>query len=133
MKRRIRLTESDLHRVIKESVRKILNETNEMTEEYGWVIGRLNSGHIIESYRGVPNFFNSKEDALNDGLKHLAKHRDNFSGNQGVYLQLYKVEYINDYPHAVDLYEPIATNEFKEYIVIYYLDNGEKKTRHVKW
>ena len=34
MKRRIRLTESDLHRIIKESVRKVLKENQEITLEW---------------------------------------------------------------------------------------------------
>ena len=36
MKRRIRLTESSLHRIIKESVRRILRENEARNEEQDW-------------------------------------------------------------------------------------------------
>ena len=35
MKRRIRLTEGDLHRIVKESVNRVLNESNSLLSELG--------------------------------------------------------------------------------------------------
>lgn len=40
MKKQIRLTEGDLHRIVKESVKNVLNEVGK-TPEWQWLLGRL--------------------------------------------------------------------------------------------
>lgn len=89
MKRRIRLSERDLHRVIKESVKRILREQEEQ-EKYYWSISELrpssaNNGEF-ESYACVEDSatsndatqdcFATPDEAYSDGLEQL-KYYDN--------------------------------------------------------
>ncbi len=62
MKQRVRLTESDLHRIVKESIKKILRENSReksrMIKEGGHLYHKDEDGNVCtnskETYRGVP-------------------------------------------------------------------------------
>ena len=51
MKRRIRLTESDLHRIIKESVKRILKESNGLFDVY--TNDHMQNAPVFVSYNGT--------------------------------------------------------------------------------
>ncbi len=69
MKKLIRLTESDLHRIIKESVNKILNEVGE-TEDGQDVLGRLAAKKSTSGdYDGYSNVMDYARQKRNGDLK----------------------------------------------------------------
>ena len=77
MKKTIRLSESDLHRVIKESVKRILREQEEQGKYY-WIIKewepskwRSNEYDVVGEIDHSESFFNSPEDAYSEGLQRL--------------------------------------------------------------
>lgn len=83
MKQRIRLTEGQLNRVIRESVRRIIKESLD-TPPYYWSISRCNGEweHIdcIEdsatSHDASADKFSTPDEAYADGLKNLKFYND---------------------------------------------------------
>ena len=98
MARTIRLTESDLHRVIKESVRRILNEGD---REYNEFIGKANDldneakFDFIEEHYGKENVYrdlvmwmlnsDSCENFLNYELEQCAPKKDYLTQVRDIY------------------------------------------------
>lgn len=77
MKKTIRLTESDLHRVIAESVKRILREQEEQ-EKYYWRIMEWepskweNSEYdVVDEIEWSQSFYNTPEEAYSKGLQRL--------------------------------------------------------------
>lgn len=79
MKRTIRLTESGLHRVIEESVKRILREAQEQIE-YVWNIfvgtEEYGSDKRFDVVEHSNNTFSSPDEAYADGLGHLQNYND---------------------------------------------------------
>lgn len=63
MKRRIKLTESDLHNIIKESVKKILKEESDFLTDFDWV-SDFRDGIALVELNGKCNFINQNGDIL---------------------------------------------------------------------
>ena len=61
MKRKVRLTEGDLHRIIKESVKRVLRE----------------GGHLMNSYRVDIHLPNSGDDINNEYFDNKAERKSN--------------------------------------------------------
>ena len=100
MKRRIRLTESDLHRVIKESVNQILNEV------LGWTLEESDitvvndesdgkpymvriwsgSGYLLPAFKA---FANNEQDALEHVVAYLDNEGENYLFADKEYSQAY--------------------------------------------
>jgi hypothetical protein len=59
MKKRIRLTESDLHQIVKESVRKVLNESITLQDDI------RNYFELDKEYDGSANMANARINLLN--------------------------------------------------------------------
>lgn len=100
--RLIRLTESDLHRIVKESVNKILNEYGN-TPEGQFMLGRLGERNkkIYGDDRGVDQYALDKRNA-NDAK--LSKERmelayDNGGMNQYQYMDAIDRNYDRDIDH----------------------------------
>lgn len=111
VKQRIRLTESQLHRVIKESVKRVLNEAASYEHEppYYWSISRCNedfeSLECVEdsatSHDASKDEFDTPEEAYKDGLRNLQYYNDDFycvevyfftSSGAGGYVEGYRAE-----------------------------------------
>ena len=93
MKRRIRLTESDLHRVIKESVNTVLNERKKLSNPKKWNIDGVEYEETNQIKGGGawhPGYrFKDHESHLPERLKRYRKRKDGYR-----YAQSYE-----SYPH----------------------------------
>jgi len=69
MKKIIRLTESDLHRIIKESVKRILREEDFGSMDGGGDIGPIEDGVDEEEIAGTPNAAQSEPFTVPFGKK----------------------------------------------------------------
>ena len=65
MSKRIRLTESDLHRVVKESVNKIINES-QYQDSYDWTLRALNRRLKKHSIEDVVSFAEQELQFMDD-------------------------------------------------------------------
>ena len=131
-KKLIRLTESDLHRIVKESVQRILKETQEVAEEYGWVIGDYFSGLDVDHpFETSEELFKSKNEALNDGIKHFVKYKDYCSRGHDSGLMLFKATTYNGDRHTEMLDEPLVINDYNG-MTIYRRENGNVTSKTVE-
>ena len=127
MKRRIRLTEGDLRRIVKQSVRRVLKEavTQQPREQYYWSISRIEETEGLpgeyetmecyedshDSKNAKQEWFMTPDEAYEDGLRILRLYNDGDFSLE-VYCEPYNVGeagYVNGY------YAEIHDGRLKEY------------------
>lgn len=112
-KGKIRLSESNLRDIIKESVRKVLKEELDNNDKYGWVIGNYHMGLDVDHpFEVSEKIFKSKDEALNDGIGHLIKYKDYCDYGHTSGLMLFKSISNNGDNYTEMLKEPIAVVEW---------------------
>lgn len=109
-KQTIKLNENQLRNIIKESINKVLNESFDADEKYGWVIAHYYHGLSDNGPEDSQRTFSSKDEALNDGLQHFIKYVD--KGKYGLQLckLVYNEEYDEYFPEILDA--PLVINEW---------------------
>lgn len=108
MKQRVRLTESDLHKIVKESVRRILNEIGE-TEDGQRALGALQARKVINANGDtIEDFFNNQAEEGGRIYDYAKEKRSKMGTDTNAYGNtinpLYKnyskgyLEYLNSHP-----------------------------------
>ena len=112
-KGKVRLSESKLHNIIKESIRRVLKEGLDNSDNFGWVIGDYHMGLDVDHpFEVSEKRFKSKDEALNDGIEHLVKYKDYCDYGHTSGLMLFKYISNNGDSYSELLKEPIAVVEW---------------------
>ncbi len=141
MKRTIRLNESQLRSLIKESVRRILNEENISSLQMPVDIGNFHEGIAVFAVKGkgcnfidengtilFPDTWFGSARSFRDGFAAVGiKGKWNYINKNGEYLLKHWADKVKDFEdgHGVVIYGDITTSP-DELRVIYYVDsNGQ--------
>ena len=108
MKKRIRLTESDLHRVIRESVKRVLRETSDQTV----FNAQKKIGQMYDDYReGDLSDFSDRKDRQYDFFNDEAERRINNGGDE---IQSYMRRIGSDFDSGGELEDAANANYFEK-------------------